>query len=438
MTDAPSGAAPLVHALSYRQLLGTAEVRALLLATLLSRLAGRMFGLTIVLYALTRMDSPVVAGWLAFAAMAPGLAISPLAGALIDRVGSVWAITVDMAASAACVAALIAVDRLGWASAPVLLVLTGLFSLTSPLSAAGIRTLLPRLVPVTALDRTNALDTAIHGLTDIVGPASAGAIVGFAGPTSALGMIAIIYAAAALCVGSIRRPRGRMPRMGPLLAQARTGLLRVMRQPTLRGLAVAYSLYELSWGVLVVVVPVYAARQFAGGAGATVAGLLWACLGLVGGIAALIAGHRRTAGREREVMALGMLATALAAWPIAAEFGLTGLVLGMMLVGAAAGPIDVGVLTLRQRRTHPAELGRVLSVSMSLNMAGGPLGAALAGVLVTWSLSGTFAVAALASVLAATAVALIPKHDERVSRPMPPAPAPDSDAPPARCPDRLQ
>ena len=56
--------------LSYRELLGSTDVRALLLATLLSRLAGRMFALAIVLYALVQMDSPVLAGWLAFAAMA--------------------------------------------------------------------------------------------------------------------------------------------------------------------------------------------------------------------------------------------------------------------------------------------------------------------------------------------------------------------------------
>ena len=171
----------MAQVLSYRHLLGVPDMRALLLATLLSRLAGRMFALTIVLYALTRMGSPVLAGWLAFAAMAPGLAISPVAGALIDRVGSVWAISVDMAASAACVTALIAVDRLGWANPAALFILTGLFSLTSPLSMAGIRALLPRLVPVTALDRANALDTAIHGLTDIVGPAAARPHMGLSG-----------------------------------------------------------------------------------------------------------------------------------------------------------------------------------------------------------------------------------------------------------------
>jgi hypothetical protein len=402
----------MIRPASYRQLLGTADVRALLLATLLARLAGRMFMLAIVLYALTRTGSPVLAGWLAFAAVAPGLAISPIAGALIDRVGSIWAITVDLVASATCVVALIAVDRLGWASAPVLVSLVGVFSLTSPLTMAGIRALLPRLVPVAALDRANALDTAIHGVTDIGGPALAGAVMGFGGPTLALGLIAVTYAAAAFCLGSIRRPRGPLPRLGPLFGAAWSGVVGVLRQPTLRGLAVAYSLYEVSWGILVVAVPVFAARQFAGGTGSAVAGLLWAGLGLVGGIAALIAGHRRTAGRERKVMALGMLATAVAAWPLAGACGLAGLALGLMVVGGAAGPIDVSVLTLRQRRTDPSELGRVLSVSMSLNMAGGPIGSALAGVLVTWSLPATFAVAALASLLAASAVALIPMGDD--------------------------
>jgi MFS family permease len=397
---------------SYRQLLRQHDIRALLLATCLSRLAGRMFALAIVLYALTRFDSPVLAGWLAFAAVAPGLVISPIAGALIDRVGSASAITVDMAASAILVAVLTMADQVGWANPPVLLTLTGCFSLTSPLSFAGIRALLPRLVPTTALDRVNALDTAINGLTDVIGPALAGVIVGFGGPLIALGAIAIIYAAAAVSIAWFPRSAGAMPHLAPILTLAWRGLLRVVGQPTLRGLAMSYSLYEVCWGVLVVAVPVIAAQRFAGGAGAAVAGLLWAGLGLVGGSAALIAGHLRSTGRERQVMVVGMLMTAVAVWPLAAEFGLVGLVIGLMVVGASAGAIDVGLLTLRQRRTDPAELGRVISISMSLNLAGGPVGSALGGVLVTWSLSGTLGVAALASVLAAGAVVLIPRFDK--------------------------
>src|SRR6185437_16100999 len=95
-----------MHAMSYRNVLHMQHVRSLLLCMLLLRLAGRMFALAIVLYALTRSGSVELAGWLAFAAVAPGLLVSPIAGALIDRLGSVWAVTVDMLASTGFVLAL--------------------------------------------------------------------------------------------------------------------------------------------------------------------------------------------------------------------------------------------------------------------------------------------------------------------------------------------
>jgi hypothetical protein len=68
----------------------------------------------------------------------------------------------------------------------------------------------------------------------------------------------------------------------------------------------------------------------------------------------------------------------------ATGFGVPGLAFGLLLVGLMSGPIDVGVLTLRQRRTDPADLGRVPAVSMSLNMAGWPIGTVLGRILVAW------------------------------------------------------
>jgi predicted MFS family arabinose efflux permease len=394
-------------ALSYRQLLRIPSMRALLLATTLARLGGRMLSLAIVLYALARTDSPALAGWLSFALLAPGLAISPIAGALIDRAGAVWAITADMAASTACLLALALTDSLGAATPPMLLTLTALFSLTSPLSAAGIRTLLPRLTPRETLDRANALDTSVHGLTDIAGPALAGLLISTVGAAPTFCLIALVYAGATLAIATIRHAHPAPPARRHLLAEALAGLLRVLRQPTLRGLAVCYGLYQITWGALIVLVPVVAARHFGPGAGASMAGLLWAGSGAVGVAGALVIGQVRALGRERQVMALGMLLTAAATFPLA-TLGTTSLALALMLCALAAGPVDVALLTLRQRRTDPAELGRVLSVSMSLNLAGVPLGAALAGTLVPWSLPATFAAAALASLLAATAVALVP------------------------------
>ena len=112
-------------------------------------------------------------------------------------------------------------------------------------------------------------------------------------------------------------------------------------------------------------------------------------------------------------MAVCMVLTALAVWPVAGSFGVAGIAVGLAVVGLLAGPIDVGLLTLRQRRTEPGLLGLVLAVSMSVNMAGFPTGTALGGTLAAWSLSAAFIAAAGASLLGALAtVRLIPREDE--------------------------
>jgi MFS family permease len=354
-----------------------------------------MFTLGIVLYALARFHSPAVAGWLSFASIAPGLVISPITGALLDRIGSRWAIAINMLVSSILVTAVVVVDLLGCSSTTMLLVLVALFSLTSPLSAAGVRALLPRLVPA----------------SEVVGPAAAGALAYLAGPTQALIVISLIYSLAVIAIRVSPSPQAFPRDETSLMRQALAGLVRVCGQPTLRGLAVSYSLYQATWGILVVAVPVFSARTFTSGKADLASGLLWACVGVAGGVGALMAGHFRTAGRERNVMMVAMLVTAPAV--VAALFGLTWITVGLMVAGTLTGPIDVGVLTLRQRRTDPAELGRVLSVSMSLNMAGFPIGTALAGVLLLWSVPSAFFAAAFTSILAAiAAAALIPTHDE--------------------------
>ena len=371
-----------------------------------------MFALTIVLYGLKRFDSPAVAGWLSFAGLAPGLIVSPIAGALLDRIGPARAIAVDMAASAFLIIAFVVADQLHVANAQLLFLIIILFSMTSPFSTAGVRTLLPRMVPMNDLDTANALDTAIYAVVGVLGPALAGAMVGFAGSKLALTLIGLIYVTAACSLGGIRSSQATSASHPPLLRQALEGIVTVVRRPTLRGLAISYALYQASWGILVIAVPVDIMRHFTAATADVITGLLWASVGMIGGASALIAGRVRTAGRERAVMALGMVATALAAWLIASTFGIVGLVLGLLLVGMAAGPIDVGLLTLRQRRTDPTQLGRVLSVSISLNIAGFPIGSALAGILIPWSLTATVALAGLASALAGAAViALIPTKE---------------------------
>jgi hypothetical protein len=221
-------------AMSYGRLLGVVDIRALLLAASLSRLASRMFALTIVLCGLKRFDSPAVAGWLSFAGLAPGLIVSPIAGALLDRIGPAWAITVDMVASAFLVIALVMADQLNVANTPLLCMIIILFSVTSPFSTAGIRTLLPRMVPVSDLDSVNALDTSIYAVVDVLRPALAGAMVGFVGSELALTLIGLIYVLAAFSLANIRSSSTTIAPRSSLLHQSLEGIVTVVRRPTLR------------------------------------------------------------------------------------------------------------------------------------------------------------------------------------------------------------
>lgn len=399
----------------YGALLRLPYVRELFAVACLSRLAGRMFSVAIVLYALGRFHSPLLAGWVSFASLAPGLAASPLAGALLDRMGAARAMAVDMAASAALLLLLAAGGFAGLIDAPALLVLVALLSLTAPLGAAGIRVLIPELVPTEARDRANALDTSSFALIDVVGAALGGVVMGFAGPDATMLIIALLPLAASLnLVPLAKRGRTAPPTSRALLGDALAAVGHVGQHRTLRALSLSYALYMAAWGILTVAVPVLVTSAIgAGRAGASLVGLLWAIAGLAGGASALIAGHWQTHGRERTCIALGALGAAVAIAGVAILHNLPALAIGLAMVGVLSGPVDVAVLTLRQRRAKPQWLGRVMAVSMSLNMCGLPIGAALGGLLVTHSLPLAFAAAAVVAAAGAIAArTLIPAADD--------------------------
>jgi len=92
-------------------------------------------------------------------------------------------------------------------------------------------------------------------------------------------------------------------------------------------------------------------------------------------------------------------AAAFATLPFARSLPLV--VAAIALMGLANGPFDIGLFTLRQRRTDPAWFGRAFAVSMSVNWIGAPIGAALAGPLIGSSLDLALWVAAGAALLAA-------------------------------------
>jgi MFS family permease len=379
-------------------------------SVVLGRTAAQMTQLALVLFVLQRYHSPALAGITVFLAIAPGIAVSPIAGALLDRHGRVRLITLDYLVGALMLGAIAGLDATGRMSPAILLPIVTAGSLTYYLSNSGARSLVPLIVPKVLWDRANALDSIAFAVTIAAGPALAGVLSGWSGPRLALIATAVVFLAAAGL--TLRLPDPRVERESrPILAEAWAGVTYVLlHNPTLRGIMTVVFVMNLGWGILVVALPVMVLTQLHGSP--ALVGGLWAAFGLATIPSALLFGRFNTEGRERLIMgvsnvvggvAVGMLAFAGNAWVVAAA---------MLIAGLSNGPFDVCMFSMRQRRTNPAWFGRAFAVSMGLNWAGQPVGSAFSGPLIHVGLPLAFLVAALFMLVGAALVPLvIPAED---------------------------
>ena len=192
--------------LTYRRLFGQASFPQLAAGTVLARTAGQLWQIALILFVLQRYHSPALAGFATFLAIVPGLVVSPIAGALLDRHGRLRLILLDYAIAAASLVLLAALSLVGALSPAPLLVIVALSSLTGPLSASGTRTLFPLAVPRDLWDRANAVDSGSMALATVVGPALAGFFVAWVGGEGAFLITAGVFIASGLALFGSARP----------------------------------------------------------------------------------------------------------------------------------------------------------------------------------------------------------------------------------------
>lgn len=369
----------------YGALLRVPGFAQLYVSLLLGRMGGAMLAITLILFVLARFHSPQLAGFTAFLAIFPGLVVSPIAGALLDRRGRVRFITLDYIVATASVLLIAGLAARNTLPAPLLLVIVGVSSLTNPLSNTGLRSLFPIVAPRDLWERANALDSSGYLISSLVGAPLAGALIGWVGPEWALTFTAALFAISALAIFGLHDPSQKSSTGLSILGDAWSGLVYVARNASLRGLAITLSTFNVGYGILEIAIPVLVLTRLHQGPAAV--GFLWGLLGVGGLAATLVAGRIKTEGRERQMMLGSILvqAAALVVLPFAQAYWVVAVV--MVVSGASSGPFDISMFTLRQRRTNPAWFGRAFAVSMSLNFVGTPIGAALAGPLIAQSLN---------------------------------------------------
>lgn len=357
-----------------------------------------MLGVGFVLFVLARYHSPQLAGLATLLLVVPGLVLSPIAGAMLDRYSRARLITVDYIVATVGMLTMAGLSSAHMLSPGLLLVVCALSSLTGPLSFAGARAIMPSIVPDHLWERANALDNTTSVLAAVIGAPLAGVLVGFAGPEWALIGTGVLFAAAGASILGVKDPVLERP-AGKVLTDAWSGLVYVLRNRTLTGLAMTFFSFGVGWGGLAIAIPVLVLGRLHEGPAAV--GYIWGAFGAAGFVAALVAGGIRTRGRERPLMAISMfgVAAAMAILPLTRSVLLVAVAL--VLVAVVEAPFDIAFLTLRQRRTDPAQFGRVFAVSVSLNMVGGPVGSAIAGPLIGWSLDVALWVAVAVTLIAA-------------------------------------
>lgn len=382
----------------------------------LARIAQAMVGVTLVLFTLAEYRSPALTGLVTFASVLPGLLVAPIAGALLDRHGRTRLVILDYAVSVLALALIGGLALAHALSVPVLLAITIVSSLTAILSQTGLRSLFPLLVPERLWERVNAIDSNGYLVATILGPPIAAALVTVVGGATTLILIGVLYSAATVAMFGAPDPNTAGASTGRLLVDAWDGVRYTVRNPTLRGLGVSISLLNLSGGMVTIVVPLIVIQRLH--APEVAVGLVFAASGVAGMVAALITGRLDSRGREWSLLVLPMAGIAAAdllllvgAGATTAATGLFFVAAGLALGGLLNGPMDIGLFTIRQRRTDPAWMGRAFAVSMAFNFVGYPIGAALAGAIAAVSIEAAIVVGALACIVAGVAAAvMIPRQ----------------------------
>jgi MFS family permease len=365
---------------SYRALLAIPSIPRVIGAMTLARIAASMTSVAVILFSLDHYGSPALTGVVTFASLFPSVIASPFAGALLDRHGRARLVILDYllaGAALALVAVLAALDAL---PPLALIVIVALAALTNPLSNSGVRTLLPVLVPERLWPRVNAMDVNSFVLAQLVGPPLAGAVTQVAGPVAALVIIAVLFVLAAVLTVGIPDPPIGSTSSGRLVVDARNGLMYVLRNPTLRGIAAGSFALRLGSGVLAIAMPVIVLATPGGGPAAV--GIAYGISAVTGFISTLVAARFDIQGRERRILAFCWSGTALGLALLLPASNILWVFLAMAVTGAIGGPADVTMFTLRQRRSDPAWFGRAFAVSSSFNFSGYPIGSAIAGAVI--------------------------------------------------------
>ena len=334
------------------------------------------------LLAASLTSSPVGVALVAAAQTVPWLVGGLPAGVLADRRGARGLLAGADTVRVAVLAVLVCAVVLGWATIGLAIGASVVLGLCETVRDTAASTALPALVPAAELERAN-------------GRLAAGSIVGneFAGPPLGAVLFGVGAALPFLANGAalslavllvLSLPLTRHRAVPGAAAPAggggvRDGLRWLLRHRVLRTLVVVVTVVAAADSAWFATFVLYAQQQL--GLAPLGFGVLLGT-GAVGGVAGSLLADRILAGRHHR---------AVVGWSTAVAAGVPAMLLAgphlwsavavIVLTSAAFAVVNVTAVSLRQRLTPQALLGRVTATSSTVVLGGTAAGALLGGVL---------------------------------------------------------
>lgn len=302
-------------------------------------------------------------GVVAFCDLAPAVIVSPLAGAVADRVDRVRLATWTQVAIGVQAAVVAAITASGHMTIGILLALETVNGIAASFAQPARQTLMPGIVPRADLPAAVAANSLCFAVARFVGPAIAGPVIAGFGVVPAIAANAVGYIGAGLSVLLLRvkaEERRGHAASASLGAEIVEGLRYARRHAGLGPLLLFAALCAVLLRGVQEVLPPFVERLF--GRGVESLAVLTACFGVGALIAGLwVAGRGRLEGTTRIAVAATLVQTIATGAFVATGWFPLGLLSGA-LIGAAASVHGISVQTLIQSATDPALRGRMLSL----------------------------------------------------------------------------
>ena len=348
------------------------RILALLCAETVSTSGSEMTWLAVPWFVLATTGSPTRMGFVVAAGVAGAALFGLPGGALLARVGARQTMLITDACRAPLVLAVPVLHWTGALSYPLLLAIVFAESAFFGPYFAAQRVVVPELLGEgeEVVGRANALLQGATRITLVLGPATAGVLIGVVGAATVLVIDAASFAVSFVLIASFlprTRPVVRAESSGGVFA----GLAYIRRDPLLRAWGSMMVVIDASWLVLFAAVPVLVFDEY--GRHAAIAGWLIGAFG-AGALAGNVIAYRTLRRFDSLTWAsVGLLVEAVPLWLLPLPLPAVAVGAALCASGLANGLVNPALHSILTLRPPAAIRGKVMSALLTLSQVGGPL-----------------------------------------------------------------